>query len=136
MARVREICPFVSIGVRSLSSEENEKIQKEKLCVYDIHRMRADSEWMENSLADLGGDVYITFDLDVLDPSVMPAVGTPEPGGLGWMDALTFLKKTFKAKRVVGMDMVELSPNAGLEYGVFHAAKLLYRMIGYWAKSI
>jgi agmatinase len=132
MARVREVCPFVSVGIRSLCQEEFNGIQRENLAVFDIHRMGNGDSWMDEALARLGDTVYLTLDLDALDPSVMPAVGTPEPGGMDWNTTIRFLRRAFKEKVIVGMDMVELCPLPGAEYGVFSAAKLFYRMIGYW----
>jgi agmatinase len=132
MARVRESCPFVSAGIRSLCQEEYNAIQREGLAVFDIHRMRGDDSWMDEALSRLGDTVYITLDLDALDPSVMPAVGTPEPGGMSWNQMTGFLRRAFSEKVVVGFDVVELCPLPGAEYGVFSAAKLFYRMIGYW----
>lgn len=132
MARVKESCPFVSVGIRSLCQEEFNCIQRENLVVFDIHRMRKDESWMNEALSRLGDTVYITFDLDALDPSIMPAVGTPEPGGMDWNTTIRFLRRAFKEKVVVGFDLVELCPLPGAEYGAFSAAKLFYRMIGYW----
>jgi agmatinase len=133
MARVKEVCPFASVGIRSLCQEEANRIQRENLAVFDIHRMRnAGESWMDESLARLSDTVYITLDLDALDPSIMPAVGTPEPGGMDWTSTTRFLRRAFKEKVVVGFDMVELCPMPGAEHGVFTAAKLFYRMIGYW----
>jgi agmatinase len=135
MARVREICPFVSVGIRAFSQEEANTIAREHLAVYDIHRVRQDDSWIEESLSKLGDTVYVTFDLDGLDPSVMPAVGTPEPGGLEWFQTLRFLRRVFREKAVVGFDLVELCPRMGAENGVFAAARLFYRLIGYWYAS-
>jgi agmatinase len=132
MARVRESCPFVSVGIRSLCQEEHNSIQRDGLAVFDIHRMRGDDSWMDEALSRLGDTVYITLDLDALDPSIMPAVGTPEPGGMSWNQTMGFLRRAFSEKVVVGFDVVELCPLPGAEYGVFGAAKLFYRMIGYW----
>ena len=132
MARVKEICPFASVGIRSYSQEEANTIQREGLSVFDIHRLEKDDSWMEESIDRLGETVYITLDLDALDPSVMPAVGTPEPGGMGWFQTIRYLRRVFREKVVVGFDMVELCPQTSAEYGVFTAAKLFYRMIGYW----
>jgi len=132
MARVRESCPFVSVGIRSLSVEESKQIQEENLHVFNMHGMRRNNQWMEDSLNHVSENVYVTIDLDVFDPFVMPAVGTPEPGGMDWYQFLTYLEKIFRQKNVVGFDIVELSPRIGAEYGVFAAAKLLYRLIGYW----
>ena len=133
MARVADICPFVSVGIRSLCAEEADRIQRENLSIYGMHRLRRDDSWVEASLSALGDDVYITLDLDVFDPSVMPAVGTPEPGGMGWYEVLSFLRLIFERKRVVGFDVVELCPKPGAEHGAFTAAKLVYRILGYWA---
>ncbi len=132
MARIIDTCPFVSVGIRSLSVEEYDRIENDKLQVYDIHRMRADIHWMQKSLEGIGDTVYVTLDMDALDPSIMPSVGTPEPGGLGWRECLDYLMRVFQEKRVVGLDVVELSPRKGTEHGVFTAAKLTYRLIGYW----
>jgi agmatinase len=132
MARVRESCSFMSAGIRSLCLEESKLIEEESLHVFDIHRMRSGKDWMDQSLDRVSETVYLTIDLDVLDPSVMPAVGTPEPGGLMWPDILAYLRKIFMRKHVVGCDVVELSPRTGSEHGVFSAAKLVYRLIGYW----
>jgi agmatinase len=132
MARVRERCPFASVGIRAYSQEEANAIARENLAVFDIHRMRRDPAWMDECLSRLTGTVYVTFDLDALDPSEMPAVGTPEPGGLEWATATAFLRRVFREKVVVGFDVVELCPRPGAEYGIFAAARLFYRMIGYW----
>jgi agmatinase len=135
IARIAEFCPFVSVGIRSLSVEEADAIETKMLKIFDIHEMRVDKSWAEKALDALTGSVYITLDLDVLDPSIMPAVGTPEPGGMGWRDCLDFLNRVFREKKVVGLDVVELCPMPGAEYGVFSAAKLTYRLAGYWLQS-
>jgi len=79
----------------------------------------------------LADDVYVTIDLDVFDPSVMPAVGTPEPGGLGWQEVLALLRRVSRAKRIVGFDVVELCPDEGPTACTYLAARLVYKMIGY-----
>ncbi len=135
MARVREICPFTSVGIRSLCVEESEAIQKGLLNVTNIHQMRLNPDWADKVLAGIEGPVYLTLDLDVFDPSVIPNVGTPEPGGMQWRETLGFLKRVFETQNVIGMDVVECCPGAGPDYGVFHAAKLVYRLIGYWLKQ-
>lgn len=132
MARVKEFCPFVSVGVRSLSKEEADEIVNHHFPVYSMEKMRKNEDWENLSLSQLSDTVYITLDLDVLDPSVVPTVGTPEPGGMGWFELLGYLRKVFREKQVVGVDVVELCPRSGLEYGIFSAAKLVYRMIGYY----
>ncbi len=135
MARIAEFCHFVGVGIRSLCIEEADWIAKRKYDIIRMERMKEGEDWMDQAIQALRPKVYITLDLDVLDPSVMPAVGTPVPGGLGWYALLKFLRRVFEEREVVGLDMVELAPRAGTEDGVFAASKLLYRCIGYWAKG-
>jgi agmatinase len=135
MYRIKTICPFVSVGIRSLCVEEAELIRSESITVFDIHTIRKNPNWIKDSITRLGEHIYITLDLDVLDPSVMPSVGTPEPGGLLWFELIGYLKEVFKHKHVVGFDLVELSAKSEKDYGAFTAAKLLYRMIGYWFQA-
>jgi agmatinase len=135
MARIREMCSFTSIGIRSLSGEEAETIRKGLLNVWDIHQIRRTQDWINQVIESIKGPVYLTLDLDVFDPAVIPNVGTPEPGGLGWQELLVFLRQIFQTQPVVGLDMVELCPSAGPNYGVFNAAKLAYRLIGYWLQK-
>ncbi|HHS12385.1 MAG TPA: agmatinase [bacterium] len=132
MARVRTLVPHVSVGIRSLCFEEAEQIQSENLSVFTVHTMRQQDDWLEKAVGLLRRKVYITLDLDVLDPSVMPSVGTPEPNGMDWPALTSLLKKVFQERDVIGMDMVELCPMHSGDFGPFTAAKLLYRLIGYW----
>lgn len=131
MSRIGEICPFVGVGIRSLSREEAERIEQEQLPVFFAHRLRSDQRWMEEAIAALSDTVYLTVDLDGLDPSIMPATGTPEPGGLLWEETLEFLELLFKRRTVVGADVVELAPRPGLHASDFLAARLVYKMIGF-----
>ena len=87
--------------------------------------------WENRALALMSEKVYITLDLDVFDPSIMPSTGTPEPGGLDWNMVTQFLQKVFKQKNVLGFDMVELSPIQGLKAPEFLAAKLYYKMLSF-----
>jgi len=132
--RISEICPLVQAGMRSLSKEEkdfltgqtNGKIKT--LSVYDI----LDKPMWKNEVARaLSENVYVTIDLDVFDPSLVPAVGTPEPGGIGWYEMLELLKEVAKDRKVVGFDVVELCPIAGQVASDFLASKLIYRFLGY-----
>lgn len=132
MARIAEIRPFVSVGIRSLCAEEAEKITDTGWTLFDMHRIREDEGWVPASLDALEQQVYITVDLDVFDPAVMPAVGTPEPGGMGWRELTAYLRRVFREKTVIGLDIMELCPIQGFDYGVFTAAKLVYRLLGYW----
>jgi agmatinase len=95
------------------------------------HEMAVDEFWMDKVVDLMSDQVYITFDLDALDPSIMPSTGTPEPGGLLWYETLEFLQKVFDEKNVVGFDLVELCPNPGDPSPNFLAAKLYYKMLSY-----
>ena len=131
MRRIGELSHFVAVGIRNLSEEEHEFIQKNKPDVFSAQDKRDCDRWKEKVLDKLGSDVYLTFDLDVFDPSIMPAVGTPEPGGLLWYETLDFLKELVYQKNLVGFDVVELCPIPGLVAPDFLAAKLIYKIIGY-----
>lgn len=132
--RISEICPIVQAGVRSLSKEEKDFISSgangnvKTVSVYDILEMPL---WKDNVSNSLSEHVYITIDLDVFDPALVPATGTPEPGGLGWYEALSLLREVTKDKKVVGFDVVELCPIKGSVASDFLAAKLIYRLLGY-----
>jgi agmatinase len=130
MARVREICPAVQVGIRSLSAEEAEWIKKNSLLVFWARDIYNNEDWFEKAIEKLSKNVFITIDLDVFDPSVMSATGTPEPGGLDWYTVIKFLKKVCQKRNVVGFDVVELAPTKEVSCD-FLAAKLVYRMIGY-----
>jgi agmatinase len=129
MRRVLEICPAVQVGLRSISYEEwqwaKESGQSKKM------HFASSLEVVEKIVNQLGKEVYITIDADVFDPSVLPAVGTPEPGGLFWNEVLDVLKAICKEKQVVGFDVVELSPRKGDIASDFTIAKLIYKIMGY-----
>jgi len=131
MRRVLEYCPAVQVGIRSLSRPEKRLIDRERLPVFLMRDMRARADWMNDAIERLSSDVYITIDLDVLDPSIMPSTGTPEPGGMLWDEILTFLKRVTEKRRVVAFDVVELSPQPGNIAPDFLAAKLVYKLTGY-----
>jgi len=122
-------CNLVQVGIRSMDSSEKEHMNMDQ--VYFAHDMHYDIEWVDRALADLTDNVYITLDLDVLDPSIMPATGTPEPGGMDWYTLTHFLSLVFSHRNVVGFDMVELAPIEGLRAPQFLAAKLYYKMLSY-----
>ncbi|MEM3399566.1 MAG: agmatinase [Candidatus Micrarchaeia archaeon] len=132
MRRLREMCNIVQqVGIRSMSAEENAHI-REKLMMGSLYFSDRFSEAAIDEITTrLGEDVYITIDLDVFDPSEMPSVGTPEPGGMKWSEVLSLLKKVGQRKNIVGFDVVELSPISGNIAPDFMAAKLVYKMIGY-----
>ena len=131
--RIQEIAPLVQLGIRSVSKEEKEFLSTSNniirsISAYDILN---DTLWNKKTLDSLKEKVYISIDLDVLDPSIMPAVGTPEPGGLGWYLVLDILKLISQDKEIVGFDVVELAPLDGNVTPDFLASKLIYRLIGY-----
>jgi agmatinase len=131
MSRIWESCGYVGVGVRSFCGSENEiRAAKEGrlISARDLHNNPA---LISNILSLLTDDVYITFDLDGFDPSVIPSVGTPEPGGLLWEETLEIIKKVSEEKRIVGADVVELAPIPGLSYPDFAAARLTYKIISY-----
>ena len=129
--RIIELCPIVEIGVRSLGEEEANFIREKSVPVFWASDLDDDS-WMEEAIGKLSDVVYVTIDMDCLDPSIMPSVGTPEPGGLKWYQLLRFMKKLSNTKRVIGFDVVELSPQPGNVAPDFLAAKLIYKLIGYF----
>jgi hypothetical protein len=92
---------------------------------------RADPGWMDRVVDTLSDTVYITIDVDGLDPAIMPATGTPEPGGLSWYEVLGLLRRVAERKRVVGFDLVELSPMGGNVAPNFMCAKLIYKFLTY-----
>lgn len=131
MKRVLETCPVVPVGIRSLSYEESEFVKKTGYRIFWARDIVGDDGWFGKAISRLSKNVYITIDLDGLDPSVMPSVGTPEPGGLGYYQLLRFLKKVCEKRNVVGFDVVELCPNEKEISSDFTAARIIYKLIGY-----
>lgn len=131
MRRINEFCACVGVGIRSISKEEASFARSKKIEIFSAKEMKDAPSSVDEVLNCLSDNVYLTFDLDYFDPSIMPAVGTPEPGGLLWDETLDFLKKVIEQKNVVGLDLVELSPLPGLVAPDFLAAKLVYKVIGY-----
>jgi agmatinase len=129
--RLAEWGPLVQVGIRSLSEEESGFLKMERsIQTFYAHRLADTSGWFDTVCAALGEKVYVTIDLDVLDPAIMPAVGTPEPGGLTWQALNRLLRRVAQTKEVVGFDVVELSPIPGLIAPDFLAAKLIYKFLG------
>jgi agmatinase len=93
--------------------------------------MRRDARWIDQVVEGLSEKVYITIDVDGLDPAIMPATGTPEPGGLSWYEALALLRAAIERRTVVGCDVVELSPLPGIMAPNFLCAKLVYKILTY-----
>lgn len=129
--RISEICPLVQTGIRSMSKEEGDFLPASKVKSYSADFVLENNNSYETICKDISGDVFITIDLDVFDPSIMPATGTPEPGGLYWNNVLRLLKTVSKLCRIRGFDVVELAPIPGTVAPDFMAAKLIYRLMGY-----
>jgi len=129
MRRIREMVPAASVGVRSLSEEEAEYLAANPAPIWSTRRFRALGS-PDPVLDALTDDVFVTFDLDGLDPGILPATGTPEPGGLDWYEAVDLLAAVASRKRIVGFDVLELAPTVGQAASDFLAARLVYRMIG------
>ena len=128
--RLSEQASLVEVGVRSISESEMNYVDAQQLPV--VYWPNTDlPSVVSEVVGKLSHDVYISIDLDVLDPSIMAAVGTPEPGGMVWDEVTDLLKQVALSKNVVGFDVVELSPNEGPEACSFTAAKLVYKLIGY-----
>lgn len=125
--------PLAQVGIRSLSQEERGPLAAAGVCTVFAPEAVGEpvAHWLPRVLEALPEEVYVTVDLDVLDPGIMPATGTPEPGGLDWYQTLQILRAVARAKRVVAFDVVELAPIPGLVAPDFLAAKLLYRLLGY-----
>lgn len=120
---------LVQVGIRSMDLSEKELINENK-CFF-AQEMHNDPSWMKKALSMISQKVYITFDLDAFDPSILPGTGTPEPGGLEWYPTLKFLKKVFEQKNVLGFDIVELAPIEGQPASEFLVSKLYYKMLSY-----
>jgi agmatinase len=131
MRRVWEVARVVPVGVRSCSEGELTWLREQKIRCFWARELKDKVEWMDEVCDSLGDRVYITVDLDVFDPAVMPSVGTPEPGGLDWDTVTELLRKVARRTHVVGFDLVELAPIPGNRAPDVLAAKLLYKMVGY-----
>ncbi len=128
LRRISEVAPVTQVGLRSAEREEHDYIREQGLRFYSPREFRAAGA--EAIAAQLAGDVYITFDLDAFDSSVVSAVGTPEPGGLHWDEVSDLLETVAHGHRIVGFDVTELAPSLGPRANAQLAAKLVYRLIG------
>ena len=131
MRRTLEHAPVVQVGIRNLSEDEAQALPGLRSTVFYDWNMRQDPRWIDRVVEALSADVYITIDLDGLDPAFMPATGTPEPGGLSWHETLALLRRTFERRRVVACDIVELCPIPGMHAPNFAAARLVYKLLSY-----
>ncbi|ALA60674.1 agmatinase [Nitrospira moscoviensis] len=130
---------LVQVGIRSISPEEIERIKKnERITTFFAARLLDPSgpyegkafRWIPEVVATCCGPVYLTFDCDGLDASIVPALGTPEPGGLGWYDTLNLITALANGPGIVGMDVSEIAPIDGFVAPQFSVARLIYRMLG------
>ncbi len=135
MRRVVEHARCTQVGIRSLSEDEARVLPSLATTVFYDVTMRHDPEWIDRVVDTLGDPVYVTIDCDGFDPAIMPAVGTPEPGGLSWYEGLALLRKVFTTRRVVACDIVELSPIPGLVAPNFLCARLVYKLLAYAARG-
>ena len=129
--RIHEMCPLVLVGVRSLSLEERDYIRSNSLPTFYWPSACDDQSLLRSVLAHLGPNVYVSVDLDALDPALMPAVGTPEPGGMGWYQVTSLLRGIAESRRIVGFDVTELAPSLGPAACAYTAAKLVYKLVAY-----
>jgi len=120
---------LIQVGIRSMDSCEKQYLDREK-CFF-AHDIQSDQSWMDKTVRLMGDQVYLTIDLDVLDPSVMPSTGTPEPGGMDWYMIMEYLRKVFRSKNVIGFDIVEFAPLKNLKAPDFLVAKLYYKLLSY-----
>jgi agmatinase len=133
MARIEEICQTVQVGIRSMSREEFNRLDTVR--VFFARDIFLRSDWVEKVVELLSANVYVTIDLDVFDPCVMPSTGTPEPGGLSWYQVIGLLKEVAEKRNVVGFDVVELVPNKHSKAPDFIAAKLVFKFLSYIFKN-
>jgi len=131
MRRIFELCPIVQVGVRSLSWEEKQFLNQHKMTPFYMSDLASIVASAEQIAATLSENVYLTIDVDVFDPSIMPAVGTPEPGGMQWQQVLNLLRSVALHKHIVGFDLMEFCPQEGPASCAFLLAKLAYKLIGY-----
>ncbi len=130
MRRVRELCPVVHAGIRSFSLDERRFMQQQKIEPFYAESSNS-PDFAFRVASTLSSQVYVSIDLDVFDPSIMPAVGTPEPGGLSWQQVLELLRVAARNSKIVGFDITELCPREGPTSCAFLAAKLTYKLMGY-----
>jgi agmatinase len=132
MARVQDRVEIVAAGIRAITAEEMRVVRRaESIHVFLADDIHSSDQWLDDAISRLGDDVYITFDVDGFDPTLVPSTGTPEPGGLQWYPVLKLLRRVFAERTVHGVDIVELAPIPGLSAPDFLVAKLAYKMIGY-----
>lgn len=138
MRRVVDDVKLVQVGIRAVAPEERALIRKRKGSITTIfgEELHEGDGWIDRAVKALGPDVYITIDVDYFDPSLIPATGTPEPGGGEWHPTMKLLERVFAERQVVAADVVELAPAAGLHAPDFVCAKLVYKLVGFHARAL
>ena len=131
MRRTLDHASITQVGIRSMSTEEAAAIPRLRTTLFYDWTMRRDPAWIDRVVDSLGDPVYVTIDVDGMDPAIMPATGTPEPGGLSWYEILALLRAVIDRRDVIGCDLVELSPMPGLMAPNFLCAKLIYKILTY-----
>jgi agmatinase len=129
MARAKEYASVIQVGIRSMDADEKPNIDPKK--IFFAENIRLDKVWVDKVISVLCPNVYISIDLDVFDPSIIPSTGTPEPGGLGWYDVLDLMVKVNEKLNIIGFDVVELCPNPANRAPDFLASKLIYKILTY-----
>ena len=129
MARIREFAPLVQVGIRSMWVDELQYVKKKR--IFYAHELYYDKKLYKKAIEKLSRNVYITIDLDVFDPSLMPSTGTPEPGGPDYYELMHFLRDVAKKRNIVGFDVVELCPSPANKAPDFIAAKVIYQLLSY-----
>jgi agmatinase len=129
--------PSVQVGIRSISADEARSLKDDDLPtrIFWARDIAGRTDWIDDAVAELSENVYLTIDIDGLDPSIVPTTGTPEPGGLGWYETLGLIRKIAEKKRIVGMDLVEYSYDEGYSSPAFLCAKLVYKSLAYIFKD-
>ena len=135
LRRVVELCPVVHVGIRNISLEEVKALPTLKSKIFYMKDIEKDPDWFVHVVDELPEHVYFTIDIDGLDSSVMPSTGTPEPGGLTWKNLMDLTRELTHRRNVVGMDLVELCPQAGVKAPNFLCAKLIYKILGHIFKD-
>ncbi|HHT9152476.1 MAG TPA: agmatinase [Candidatus Hypogeohydataceae bacterium YC40] len=131
MRRIQELCEITQVGIRSYCQEELNFAREKGFEPFYKRLIDHWGDWPEEVIERLSNEVYVTIDLDGLDPSIVPSVGTPEPGGLGWREVLRLLRRVAEKKRIVGFDIMELSPDPNNIAPDYVAARLAYKTLGY-----
>ncbi len=124
---------IVSSGIRAISLEEVEFVNRnDNIMLFMAHEIKNYHQWLDRALKHLPEQIYISFDVDFFDPSLIRATGTPEPGGFDWYETLKILKRIFETKKVLGVDIVEICPDPPYEVSTYTIAKLIYKIVSVW----